>query len=56
MFVNRRQFTSGAVAAAGIGAATDAFAKTPREPIVATRSGKVRGLLEAGVYRFKGIP
>ena len=56
MIVNRRQFTSGAVAAAGIGAATDAFAKTPREPIVETRSGKVRGLLEDGVYRFKGIP
>ena len=58
--MNRRQFVhhasllfgSAAVAPLAIAAETNSHA----EPIAQTAAGKVRGLIDAGVYVFKGIP
>jgi para-nitrobenzyl esterase len=56
---DRRNFAMASLAAAGVlampGAAL-AKGRRTREPVIETRSGKVRGLHVNGVYSFKGVP
>jgi para-nitrobenzyl esterase len=58
MDTTRRSFALGSLAgAAATALPSTGFAKGSAEPIAETRSGKVRGAVNAeGVYSFKGIP
>lgn len=59
MDTSRRRFTLlslGVAGAAMSGLPAHSMAKHPKEPVVETRHGKVRGVLQEGVYSFKGVP
>ena len=48
--------TSAATAAEPIATAQFPALSTPKDEIVTTRSGRVRGYIQAGIHNFKGIP